>query len=41
MNVMHRLTMILNHDEGVSAFEGAMLDYLRNNANDRILNEEV
>lgn len=40
MNVMHRLTMILNYDEGINAFEGAMLDYLRNNTNDRILNNE-
>lgn len=40
MNVMHRLTMILNYDEGINAFEGAMLDYLRNNTNDRILDNE-
>lgn len=41
MGVMHRLTMILNNDEGIISFEGAMLDYLRNNANNRVQNGEL
>lgn len=40
MNVLHRLTMILNHNEGKASFEGAMLDYLRNNTNDRKIEGE-
>ena len=40
LNTIKRLVTILNGDLGVNQFEGVILDYLRNNTNDRILNNE-
>lgn len=40
LTLVKRLTRILNSDLGVAEFEGALLDYLRNNANERMSKED-
>ena len=41
MGLLNRLTRIVNNDMGFNEFEGALLDFLRNNVNQRIDKEKV